>query len=141
MSRKERKKTVPNGRVPKEEVVRAVVEKAEKGCIACAAAHTIASELGEGPGEVGFAADLKEISIVKCQLGLFGYGSHGRTVKPASEVTPALRQAIESSLVNGRLTCADAWRIADASGIPRMGVASACEAMKVKISSCQLGAF
>lgn len=142
MTRKERRKTLPDGTGPKEEVVRAVTEKAEEGSIACAVAHALVGELRVRSEEVGLAADVQGIQIVKCQLGLFGYGTpKGSIVKPAPEIAPDLKQAIERSLVNGRLSCANAWQIAEELGITRLGVGSACEAMKVKISSCQLGAF
>ena len=140
MSKKEKK--IPlDGPRPREEVVRSVVEKGKDGGLACAVAHKMADELSVKPQEVGLAADLKGISIVKCQLGLFGYAPEKRIVKPASEIGPALKEAIERALAGGRLSCSIAWKIADERGLPRMAVASACEAMKIKISSCQLGAF
>lgn len=142
MTRTERRKTLPDGTGPKEECVRAVAEKAGGGTLACAPAHKLAADLGVRAEEIGLAADVEGVHLVKCQLGLFGYDApKGRIVTPAPEVAPALKQAIEGSLVNGRLTCEDAWRIAEALNIPRPAVASACETLKIKVSSCQLGAF
>jgi hypothetical protein len=141
MGKKEKKKIPLDGPGPREEIVRAVEEKGRDGGLACAVAHKMAGELGVEPREVGLAADMIGVAIVKCQLGLFGYSPEKRIAKPASEVSPDLKEAIQKSLKEGRLSCADAWKIADDRGLPRMAVASACEAMRIKISSCQLGAF
>ncbi len=54
---------------------------------------------------------------------------------------PELEKEIRSRLSNGRLPCAAAWEIAAERKIPRMKVSSACEALKIKIKPCQLGAF
>jgi len=40
-----------------------------------------------------------------------------------------------------KLSCAAAWEIAGSLNISRTKVASACEAMGIKIKPCQLGAF
>jgi hypothetical protein len=128
-------------RKPREEIARAVTEKAKDGQITCAAAHSIAERMDAQPEEIGHAADFLGLRLTKCQLGLFGYGAEKKKVAPAAEVPPALRQAIESSIVNGRLGCAAAWKIAKELQLKRMEVSSACEAMKIKLSTCQLGAF
>ncbi len=128
-------------RRPKIEVEQAVNDKAKKEGLSCAVAFSLAKELDVPPAEVGFTADFLEISIVKCQLGLFGYGLEKRKVKPAEAVTPSLEQAIGQALTNGRLTCAAAWEIAEKYRISKMEVSSACETMGIKISSCQLGTF
>jgi len=39
------------------------------------------------------------------------------------------------------LSCAVSWEIADALQLTRMAVSEACEALKIKIKPCQLGAF
>jgi hypothetical protein len=44
-------------------------------------------------------------------------------------------------LVDGRLPCAEAWRIADERNLKKMDVSSAVEALEIKIKPCQLGAF
>jgi hypothetical protein len=121
--------------------VRAVSEKTQEGRLTCAAAHTIAETMNVPPEEVGYAADVLGVKIAKCQLGLFGYGPGKKKIGPASEVSSKLKQAIDRSTVNGRLACADAWTIAEELHVSRMEVASACEAMRIKITSCQLGAF
>jgi hypothetical protein len=138
MSRKEKNSS---DRKPREEIARAVTEKTREGQLTCAAAHSIAERMNVPPEEVGYTADALGVKIGKCQLGLFGYGQQKKAIVPAAEIPPALKEAIESSVVNGRLGCAASWKIAEELRLPRMDVSSACEAMKIKISACQLGAF
>ncbi len=131
----------PPERRPIPEVTDAVQERAEGNEIGCAAAFEIAAEKNVSPSEVGLAIDCLEVTIVRCQLGLFGYPPKRSIVEPAASVDPGLEAAIRSSLVDGRLPCASAWRIAGEQGVSKMAVSSACEALGIKISSCQLGAF
>jgi len=62
-------------------------------------------------------------------------------VKPAASVTPELERAILAGLVNDRLPCKTAWDTAKELGIHKMKVSAACDAMRIKIRPCQLGAF
>jgi len=112
-----------------------------KGRVSCASGHKIAVKLNVQPAEVGIPIDLLEMRISKCQLGLFGYSPEKNIVKPAEKVSPELEEAILKTLSDNRLPCADAWEIAKRFSIPKMEVSSACEALKIKISACQLGAF
>jgi hypothetical protein len=123
------------------EIAQAVEKRAVKGEIACANAFIVASELHVPPSEVGMSIDLMEIRIGKCQQGLFGYGDKKLIVEPAKTVSSELETAIRDALVNGRLPCALAWEIAEKFDIPKLNVSSACEALKIKIKPCQLGAF
>jgi len=115
--------------------------RAKDGRINCAAAHQIARELGVTPDEVGMTADLLELRINMCQLGLFGHGHQKRLVVPAKEVSAELQQAIEAALDDDGLACDAAWRIAEQFTITRVEVSSACEALNIRIKACQLGAF
>jgi hypothetical protein len=123
------------------EIAKAVEKRAVRGEITCADAFAIAAELHVPPGEVGIAIDLMEIRISKCQLGLFGYGAEKIVVKPAETISMELEKAIRAALLNGRLPCAVGWEIAQVFNISRMNISSACEAIKIKIKPCQLGAF
>jgi hypothetical protein len=118
-----------------------VEKKAAEGKITCADAESIATELNVPMGEVGVALDLMEIRLSKCQLGLFGFEPEKIIVKPAEEIDIDLERAIDDCLVDGRLPCQASWEIAWRFSIPRMDVSSACEALKIKIKPCQLGAF
>jgi hypothetical protein len=113
----------------------------DKG-IPCAAAFKVVNETGVDPREVGATLDALEITITNCQLGLFGHGEEkGSIIKPVEAVPEGLEGAIRNSLNNGKITCKSAWEIAEKLEKGKREVSSACEAMEVKISSCQLGAF
>ncbi len=122
-------------------VAEALKSKAGDGRVSCAAAHRIAQDLKVSPALVGVALDLGQYRINKCQLGLFGYYPEKRIVNPAQHVAPELEKAIRAALKNSRLSCSDAWELADKSGLSRLEVAAACESLQIRISSCQLGAF
>ena len=130
----------PGTQVPAD-LKQAVREKLMNGAISCQSAHGIAHTLRVPPIEVGVAIDLAEGRILKCQLGLFGYGKGKKKVKPAKSIMPDLRNAIESALEKDHLPCTAAWHIAKDQAIPRRAVADACEMLGVRIKPCQLGAF
>jgi len=131
----------PSDRQVDPEVAWEVKRRAKTGRISCAAAFDAARALGVSPGEVGFTADRLELRITQCQLGLHGHGSSGKLVAAAEEVPAEVETAIRSRLEKHRLPCRSAWDIAKELGKGRMEIASACEAMGVKISACQLGTF
>jgi hypothetical protein len=131
----------PPERKVNQEIADAVKQRASEGEISCAAVFRMAGDLGAAPAEIGFTLDVLEIPLVKCQLGLYGYRPEKRIVKPMETVPQPLADAIQETLDNNRLTCARAWEIAERLAIRKIEVASACEALKIKISSCQLGAF
>jgi len=134
------KKHSPDRKI-RPEIAEALNKKVSDQKLTCAAAHKIAGDLNVSPAEVGITTDILEIRLVKCQLGLHGYYPEKRIDKPAETVSQTLENAVRDSLVEGKLTCAAAWDIAKGLKISRMDVSSACEALKIKISSCQLGAF
>jgi hypothetical protein len=123
------------------EIADAVKQGVSNGDISCAAAFKIVSKLKVTPHEVGIAIDLLEVPVIKCQLGLFGYGPPNKRVIAAETVSPPLEAAIREALVKGKLPCAQAWEIAVKFKIAKRGVTSACETLKIKVSSCQLGTF
>jgi len=123
------------------EIAAALKQGAPGGELPCAVAFKIASDLETTPSQVGLTADLLQMPLVKCQMGLFGYTPKKSIIRPAKEVPESLRAAIMASLTDGKLTCATAWEISTKLSIHKMQVASACEALGIKITSCQLGAF
>ena len=122
-------------------IEQAVRNRLNNNKIACRAAHEIAASLGVSAREVGIGIDLLEARISNCQLGLFGYGRDRKEPVSPPKVGHELKNAIENALIDGRLNCADAWKIADTLGVPRPEVARACDTLKLKVSRCQLGAF
>ena len=118
-----------------------VIADAKEGELPCAVAFKIADDLKTTPAEVGKAVDLLDFRLVKCQLGLFGYKPDKKIVKAKLPENPELENAIRNALIEGRLACRDAWDIARQFQVPKMAVSNACEAFKIKIKPCQLGAF
>jgi hypothetical protein len=129
------------GKQPADTLTKKIRARCKDLELPCAVAFEIAESEGVLPSEVGAAADLMEIPIVKCRLGLYGYKPDKKIVKPAPEVSADLESAIRTSLSSGRLACASAWEIAERFGIGKMEVSAACETLDVKIKPCQLGAF
>ncbi len=128
------------GVTPDPDIAEALRNAAEKGSLSCAAAARLADFLRKDMGVIGMHMDLLEIQLTRCQLGLFGY-PQGRIVNAAYAVPPDLERAIRSVLRDGRLPCLASWEIARRFDMPKMEVAAACEALKIKIKPCQLGAF
>lgn len=124
-----------------ERIAAAVKGAAGEGKIACPSAEKLAAELAVSPAEIGRHADLLELRISGCQLGLFGHTSEEKAVRPAEEVSPDLETDIRGRLSGGKLPCAAAWEIAAKRGMRRIEVAAACEKLRIKVKPCQLGAF
>lgn len=131
----------PFGNEADPRVVNALKQGASDGEVPCAVAFKIASELGVAPEIVGQTTDLLEFRLAKCQMGLFGYRPNKRIVQAAQEVSRELETSIREELKKDRLPCKRAWGIAKKFGMKKMAVASACEALEIKINTCQLGAF
>ncbi|MDA8123983.1 MAG: hypothetical protein M0009_02175 [Deltaproteobacteria bacterium] len=122
----------------------AVQAKSVGGKLSCPAAEALAAELAVTMAEIGKTADLLEVRINGCQLGLFGHSPAEKGVKPAEEVSHVFETLIRSRLVGGPagpMPCAAAWEIAKLRKMPRLEVSSACEKLGIKIKPCQLGAF
>ncbi len=134
----------PQGTKPNEQIAKAIREIAPGGELACAMGEKISKELKVDISEVGSTADLLEMKIKKCQLGLFGWGkklNHGKDIHVADSVSVEMKSALEEATENGVVTCAAAWAIADRLGTERRAVSAACDALGLKIQACQLGAF
>lgn len=119
----------------------ALFKNAVEGKLPCGIAFDVAKHLGVAPEDVGRTADLMELRLVKCQLGLFGYEPKKSIVKPAASVNPTFEKTIREALVNDRLPCKRAWEIAERLGMHKMKVSAACDALGIRIRPCQLGAF
>ena len=118
-----------------------ILKRAKNNELPCAVAFEIAAVLEITADGVGISADLINFRLTKCQLGLFGYHPNKKIVKPLSPVDPDLETAIMDARTDDNLPCKSAWNIASRFNIRKMTVSGACEALKVKIKPCQLGAF
>lgn len=131
----------PEGATPEPRIAKALASAAQGEGLDCAAAFELVRTASVSPQEIGRSADLMEVPVIRCQLGLFGYHPQKRVVKALAVVPPELREAIERNLVDNRLPCAAAFRIAEDLQLSKMKIAAACEALKIRLSHCQLGAF
>jgi len=134
----------PPGTTLNQKIAEAVREKSPDGRLVCGTGEKISKELQVEISEVGITADLLEMKIKKCQLGLFGYGkepNHGKDIRAADSVSDEMKSALEEAAENGVITCAAVWTIADRLGAKRKAVSAACDTLKLKIRACQLGAF
>jgi hypothetical protein len=112
--------------------------------LSCVTAEEISKELEVDMSAVGIAADLMEIKIKRCQLGLFGYDkkpNHGKDIQAAGTVPDEMKKILEETAENGAVTCVALWTIARRLGVKRKAVSTACETLNLKIRACQLGAF
>lgn len=131
----------PEGATINDALKQEILHQVKNNSISCKKAEEIAKELGFSIKETGRAIDILNVCITKCQLGLFGYGETKKNVQPAKEISPELKESIESALRDEKLSCVAAWEIASKFNIPRMKVCAACEALQIKVKPCQLGAF
>ncbi|MFH0727122.1 MAG: hypothetical protein V2B19_12380 [Pseudomonadota bacterium] len=129
------------GKTPDLKIEAELARKNIQDELPCAVAFDIASRLNVAPAEVGITADLLNIKISKCQIGLFGYQPDQKPISTAKEPTAALREALQSAQKENRITCPIAWEIADRLKVSKIAVGRACEAMGIKIKKCQLGGF
>ena len=124
-----------------EELKQKVSKAAENQHLNCSKAHQLALETGFSPAEVGRAADLLEIRLSGCQLGLFGHSRGKEFSEAKSPPSQELQEALAKGLKDQSLPCLEAWKIADRFNLKKTEITSACETLKIKISPCQLGAF
>ncbi len=118
-----------------------ILKQTQNEKIPCAVAFQIAEALKILPETVGKTADLMNYKLTKCQLGLFGYPPQKKIVKPLENIKIDVKDAVSHALVQGRLSCRDAWDIASRLHVSKITVSDVCETMGIKIKSCQLGAF
>ncbi len=123
------------------ELAKLIRETLVEGRLSCAQAFAIAGQLSITPAQAGVAIDMMEVSIIQCQLGLFGYFPQRKIIKRLPNPPASLLEAIQECSNHSAISCADLWLIASRQGLPKLEAAGACETLGVKIRSCQLGAF
>ena len=116
-------------------------ENARDGKITCASVHGAAKKLGITPAEAGIQADLLELRLIRCSLGLFGYDNDTKILKSKDSIPEELDTMLDKASVDKRISCIDCWTIAKELKLKRIEVSSACEAKGLRIRPCQLGAF
>ncbi len=116
-------------------------KKSENKTISCLAVHGVAKELDIPPAEAGAQADLLELRLKKCRLGLFGHEPDGKNLDLEQAISNELDSAVKKGSQKGTISCIACWNIAKNLKLKRPEVASACEIKGIKIKPCQLGAF
>jgi hypothetical protein len=116
-------------------------KNSENGNISCPVMHSIAKSLSTTPDKIGVQADLLEMRILYCQLGLFGWEPLGKLIDKTISISQNLDKELEKTVNDNRITCSGCWDIAKKLKMKRLDVASACEKKGIKIKKCQIGAF
>ncbi|HID64555.1 MAG TPA: hypothetical protein EYP49_17700 [Anaerolineae bacterium] len=128
-----------------EEIKAKIENSLVNGQLPCTVAHVIAYELDVKPLQVGQAANEMEVAISLCQLGCFGYGpkaeGKSKILRPTTRRDDQLMDRLRSMAVEGKISCFKLWQIASESGLERLAVSNAAEALRLRIGPCQLGCF
>ena len=130
----------------KQKIIDMALEMAVDGELACADAHRIAAKLELSALEVSRVINRStNLRFFRCQLGLFGYGpkleGKSKIVRSAERVPPEIENDISPKVVDGAISCADLWAIADAHKYPRLQMGNIAEAMQLRAHPCQLDCF
>ncbi len=127
------------------EIADALGKKAVEGRISCAAVHAIARSFHMSPWEVGVQADLIELRLTLCILGLFGHEHENQGNRKNLDCQVHLSSKLEEALLkqakDNKISCIECWEIARQLKLKPSHVSSACEKMGIKIKPCQIGAF
>ena len=141
MSKDKKKLTGQSELKPDKKIMDKLQKTAKDNELSCAVAFQIAKDIQADPADIGKTADLLNIRLAKCQLGLFGYKPEKKIVKPEPNVDPEIEESLRKELADGKLSCENAWAVASRHNIPKLKVGNICEALGIKIGKCQLGAF
>lgn len=118
-----------------------IMQASSNGKLACASAHRLAKTKNCSPEYIGTQADLLELGIVQCQLGLFGHAKGKKNFNPDAHMTPQLKDRILECQSDGKIACKTCWELAKAFKISKLDMGSACEQLEIRIKPCQLGVF
>ncbi len=134
----------PKGTKIDERIAKSIKAHLTNDKLSCKAASLISTEQGVSMADIGTTADLLDVRITKCLLGLFGlFSPTGEKLKPepAEVVSKEVEDAINRALDDGRLSCKAVWETADQLGLTKKQITSCCQTLKIKIFHCQIGAF
>ncbi len=139
-------KPAPDDFTVDEELATSIRARSREGKLPCAVAFAIAAQQEVPPRLVGQTADVLQIHLSHCQLGLFGYpgGKKGGELAKSTplllqdKIQAALRAAVTES---GTLACAQLWELAAQFKVPKLRIGQLCDELGIKITPCQLGAF
>ena len=93
------------------------------------------------PKQIGTQADLLELRITQCQLGLFGHAKGKKNFNPDTHMTQELKDRILECQSDGTIACSTCWELAKEFKLSKLDMGSACEQLEIRIKPCQLGVF
>lgn len=135
-------KKIPDDFSPDESIRERFIQHVSDGKLACAEAFRLAREFNLPESEIGHYANLCDVHLEKCQIGLFGYGPcKKRLVEKKDHVDPDLVSAVKEKTTDGIIFCAAVFSISESLNIGKIDVGSACETLGIKIKKCRFGAF
>ncbi|MCP3925092.1 MAG: hypothetical protein GY714_21145 [Desulfobacterales bacterium] len=132
----------PEDTLKNPDIIKEIEKKSKGDTLSCSDAHKIASHFNIDPSEVGVMIDLSEKRISKCQLNLFGHGDGKPENIPSTKINQELKKEIYKKIdEKGKISCKSCWQTSDLYNISRVEVTKICEALSIKITTCQIGAF
>ncbi len=111
------------------------------GRLPCLVAFDVAREAKVGRRQVGDMANELKIRVVDCQLGCFDSKKATHDDLAGKQINRAVIDEVESSVVDGRLPCAVAFKVVETLKVTPKEVGDAATRQKIKINNCQLGCF
>jgi hypothetical protein len=137
-----RNKILPDDFSPSDAIRQRFVQHVADGKLACSEAFRLSGELGLPESEIGNYADLCGVRLVKCQIGLFGYGPEKkRLVETRDLLDPDLASAVRSLSNGGVILCVEVFGLAESFKISKVDVGCACETLGIRVKGCRFGAF
>jgi hypothetical protein len=127
---------------PDQKILSIIHQHLRSGKLPCSVAFDIALKHKINVEQIGQTADIADIRLSKCQIGLFGYNPpKKKKIKSLKTIEPELKQAISDVQQDNRISCKNIWQIAEKLKTNKLHVSCACETLGLKIKNCQLGAF
>lgn len=122
-------------------IIQRILQASSNGRLTCASAHRLAKAQNCLPKQIRKQADLLELRISQCQLGLFGYGQNKKKFNSGTDISSKLKDRILDVQCDGIIDCKTCWEIAKEFKISKIDMGSVCEQLEIRIKSCQLGVF
>ncbi len=107
----------------------------------CSVAFDVAREVKVSRRQVGDTASRLKVRVVDCQLGCFDSKKATHDDLVGKQINRAVIDEVESSLVNGALPCAVAFKVVGTLQVTPREIGDAATRQKIKINNCQLGCF
>ncbi|MDP2729545.1 MAG: hypothetical protein Q8O55_03565 [Dehalococcoidales bacterium] len=111
------------------------------GYLPCSVAFEVAREQKVAPKAVGDVANRLGKRIINCQLGCFKLEKAKPVEFESEAINETVAGEIKSSLLEGRLPCAGAFKVGRKLGVSLKEIGDTATWLKIKISACQLGCF